>query len=122
MAENQDALHDKARANPDQDELTLRHVVERSGLPIVGYEFKTLDQDRQAHYFDVAVILNRELAFVDLSDNRHKERDIAKIEYCKGQGIALLQLPRESGQHSLEWEGRIAIWELTTGLPATEDD
>ena len=114
MAENQDALHDKARASPDQDELTLRHAVERSGLPIIGYEFKTIDQDRQAHYFDVAVILRDRLAFIDLSDNRHKERDIAKIEYCKEHGIDLLQLPRESGQHSLEWEGKVGIWTLTS--------
>lgn len=113
MAENQDALHDKARANPDQDELALRHVVERSGLPITGYEFKTIGQDRQAHYFDVAVILRDRLAFIDLSDNRHKERDTAKIDYCNEHEIALLQLPRESGQHSLEWEGRIAVWTLT---------
>ena len=112
MTQSQDTQHNQARAYPTQEEQALRSVVEKSGLPLVGYEYKVLDSDRQGHYFDIAVLIKDRVAFIDLADWRHNERDTAKATYCKEKGIALLQIPMGTG-NTLEWTARVELWLMT---------
>ena len=111
MTQSQDTQHNQARAYPTQEEQALRSVVEKSGLPLVGYEYKVLDSDRQGHYFDIAVLIKDRVAFIDLADWRHDERDTAKATYCKEKGIALLQIPMGTS-NTLEWTARIELFIL----------
>ena len=111
MTQSQDTQHDQARAYPDQQEQALRSVIEKSGLPLVGYEYKVLDSDRRSHYFDVAVLIKDRVAFIDLSDQRHQERDAAKATYCKINGIELMKIPMGTS-NTLEWTARIELWLL----------
>ena len=112
MTQSQDTQHNQTRAYPTQEEQALRSVVEKTGLTLIGYEYKVLDSDRQAHYFDVAIMIKDRVAFIDLADWRHNERDTAKATYCKEKGIALLQIPMGTG-NTLDWAARIEIWLLT---------
>ena len=112
MTQSQDTQHNQTRAYPTQEEQALRSVVEKTGLTLIGYEYKVLDSDRQAHYFDVAIMIKDRVAFIDLADWRHNERDTAKATYCKANEIKLLQIPMGS-QRTLEWEATIQIWLLT---------
>jgi len=105
-----DKKHDKSRAYPSQEQAALRAVLERTGLTIIGYEFKVLDSTGAGLWFDAAALIGRELVLFDLDDFRTPDRTEAKRAYCEQEGIPLLMIPIRA---PLEMEATIERWMLT---------